>query len=146
MREMVTRFKIAEKHSGIAFSVPLSGVYGARKMKDISNEEEVNEVMWQVIYTVVNKGDAKSVIDAANAAGARGGRFYTDADPASITKRPFLIFRLSRKRDGICAGAERKSRGYRGFDSSGIADWRTGTGIIFVMNVTEAHGLAEQNA
>lgn len=147
MREMVERFKLAKKHRGIAFSVPLAGIYGARKMKDVSNEEEVNAVMWQVIYTVVNKGDAKSVIDAANAAGARGGTILHGRGSSVHNETTIFDFPIEPEKEMVFVLAPKeKTDDIVASIHEALRIDEPGRGIIFVMNVAEAHGLAEQNA
>jgi len=62
-------------HHGIAFSFSLNNYIGTRHCEyfDIDENKAVKETMYQAIFTVVDKGLAEEVIEAANKAGARGG-------------------------------------------------------------------------
>lgn len=68
------KFRFEKNGHGIAFIYPLSGVFGASKCKccEIS-KKEVENTMYQAITTIVDRGNAEMVIDAAIKAGARGG-------------------------------------------------------------------------
>ncbi|MDD4797837.1 MAG: P-II family nitrogen regulator, partial [Eubacteriales bacterium] len=60
-------------HHGIAFSMPVrTFVGGASQSAQQPKTDEVKGQMYNIIYVIVNKGDADDVIEAANAAGARG--------------------------------------------------------------------------
>lgn len=68
------KFNFEKKGHGIAFIVPLSGIFGVSKYDcKQSTNKEVEKTMYQAITTVVERGDAEIVIDAAKKAGARGG-------------------------------------------------------------------------
>ncbi len=145
LRKGAEQFKLNQRNHGIAFSVPVVGIYGVH---DLANREvvsrEVADAMWQIIYTVVNKGEAKGVIDAATAAGARGGTIANGRGSASHTgamlfdfpiepeKEVVFILATSEKTQAIVDNIHREMR----IDEPG-------RGIMFVMNVEKAYGLLE---
>ncbi|NLB61795.1 MAG: P-II family nitrogen regulator [Clostridiales bacterium] len=67
--------KFAKPNHGIAYSVPVTDIIGSRKLlhtnSNTQTEGETN--MYQSIMVIVEKGRAEEVIDAAAAAGSKGG-------------------------------------------------------------------------
>lgn len=147
LREMAVRFKLDKRNRGIAFALPVSGIYGVR---DIPNREvarqEAKETMWQAIYTIVNKGDAGGVVDAATEAGARGGTILRGRGSAQHTGAKLFDFPIEPEKEVVLVLAPREKT------SEIVAHIHAkmhiddpGRGIIFVMDVTEAYGLVDQN-
>ncbi len=69
---------LEKPNHGIAFSILLNNFIGASHTDyydDTKNGEKKNseEGMYEAIFTVVNKGSAEDVIDAAKSEGAKGG-------------------------------------------------------------------------
>ena len=74
MKALCDELKLEKKNHGIAIIIPLDNVFGLSYMpsgEPISQEEE--SYMHKAIFTVVERGQAEAVMDAATAAGARGG-------------------------------------------------------------------------
>lgn len=67
--------QLNKPNHGIAFSASISGIFGTRSIKcDIIKEDGGTDVtMYNAICTIVEKGFAEEVIDAATKAGSRGG-------------------------------------------------------------------------
>ena len=67
---------LCKPNHGIAFRTELSSIAGSRPVNRPEYKpepEKVGEKMYQAIYVIVSKGKAEDVVDAAAAAGARGG-------------------------------------------------------------------------
>ena len=131
-------------HRGIAFSMAISEFTGHRNNVDniVGNKGRGSAVMYNIIYTVVDKGKGESVIDAAHEAGAKGGTiinargagvhevqrlFSMEIEPE---KEEVFIISKTEAKDGIVASI----RANLGIDEPG-------NGIMFVMDVNEAYGL-----
>ena len=100
-----------------------------------------------MIYTVVNKGDAKSVVDAANAAGARGGTILHGRGSSVHNETTIFDFPIEPEKEMVFVLAPKeKTDDIVASIHEALRIDEPGRGIIFVMNVAEAHGLAEQNA
>jgi nitrogen regulatory protein PII len=131
-------------HHGIAFSLSVSEFIGR---KNIITEEqalanEVKDIVYQIIYVIVDKGKGEDVIDAANEAGAKGGTivnargagihevqklFSVEIEPE---KEEVVIITKAALKDGIVTAIK---------DHLKIDE--PGNGILFVMDVNEAYGL-----
>ena len=69
------KFNFSKQNHGIAFSTPIVNILGARSCKCIVDKERrgAEDIMYNAIFTVVDKGKAEAVIDAATKAGSKGG-------------------------------------------------------------------------
>lgn len=145
MKKMAEQFKLHKKNHGIAFAIPVVGVYGMRGIDNQAiQEREAKEAMWQIIYTVVNQGESGGVIEAANAAGARGGTIIKGRGSASHTGALLFDFPVEPEKEVIFVLAP-KEKTQHIVDSihHKLRIDEPNRGIIFVMNVEEAYGLIE---
>ena len=134
------------KHNhGIAFSYPVSAFIGSTNANSERKETiEEKKSMYKAIYTVVDKGKADEVIEAANSAGARGGTiihargagiheaqklFGLEIEPE---KEEVLVITKDDIADAVVQAIRIKLR----IDEPG-------TGIIFVVDIQEVYGLRE---
>jgi nitrogen regulatory protein PII len=90
LQKLLYKLDLDEPYNGIAFAVPISGVSGGLALRYISGNATGNcdaqlssggaavtgEQEFSLILTVVNRGFADVVIEAAKEAGARGGTVY----------------------------------------------------------------------
>lgn len=147
LREMATRFKLAKRNGGIAFALPVCGIYGVR---DIPNrqvaQQEAKETMWQAIYTIVNQGDADGVVAAATEAGARGGTILRGRGSAQHTGVRLFDFPIEPEKEVVLvlAPKDKTSEIVANIHAKMKID-EPGRGIIFVMDVAEAYGLVGQD-
>ena len=128
---------------GIAFSYPVCEFIGSKNKLAAEPEcNEVREIMYKIIYTIVDKGRADDVIEAANMAGARGGTivyargagihevqklFSVEVEPE---KEKVFIITKSDKKDAIVDSI----RTHMKIDEPG-------NGILYVLDINEVHGL-----
>ncbi len=64
--------KFEKRNHGIAYTMPIKMVVGIRNTV-ITNNNQEEDFVYQAIYTIVEKGNADDVIEAAALAGAKGG-------------------------------------------------------------------------
>lgn len=129
---------------GIAFVIPVASLLGARgcTYNKILESEGVEKTMYNSIFTVVEKGKAEEVIEAAQKAGSKGGTiinargsgihetqklFNMDIEPE---KEVVLILSESKTTDSIVNSIREC-----------LKIEEPGKGILFVLNVAETHGL-----
>ncbi len=65
--------RFEKKGHGICFIIPLDKVYGISSFSGESFEQEEGIKMYKAIFTIVERGLAEPVVEAATEAGARGG-------------------------------------------------------------------------
>ena len=133
--------KFNKKGHGIAFMTPVVSIYGASRCA-CSTANESGGVMYQAIYTIVDRGRAQAVIEAAERVGSRGGTvinargsgihetsklFSMEIEPE---KEIVLIVAQTQKTSDIVSAIREEL----GIDEAG-------KGIVFVQDVSEAFGL-----
>lgn len=74
LEKLDEEFKFEKPNHGIAFTTSISNISGTRNCK-INNikEKGVDNIMYQSITVIVDKGKGEDVIDAATKAGSKGG-------------------------------------------------------------------------
>ncbi len=136
-------YEFEKPNHGIAFTTAVATVVGTRgkATSDPSDERGANK-MYHVITTIVNRGRAEEVIDAAAKAGSKGGTivkargagvhettrlFSMDIEPE---KEIVLILSESDKTDAIVESIRRALK---------LDD--PGQGILFVQEVLKTYGI-----
>lgn len=73
--ELNKKFQFEKSNKGIIFTTSLNEIIGSvsYKSKEIIEERGVDKSMYQNIITIVDRGKAEDVIEAAQAAGSKGG-------------------------------------------------------------------------
>lgn len=137
-------FKFAKPHHGILFSVGTCEILGSRCNKALPMEEGEEKSMYQIIITVVNRGRAEDVIDAAKEKGSKGGTIInargsgvnetTKLFNMDIEPEKEVVMILSKK--DIVMDIVAHIREKLNIDTPG-------NGIIFIQDVKETYGVYE---
>ena len=74
LEKLNEEFKFEKPNHGIAFTTSISNILGTRSCKTNNIKEKgVDNIMYQSITVIVDKGKGEDVIDAATKAGSKGG-------------------------------------------------------------------------
>lgn len=139
-------FQFEKPNHGIIFTTSVGKIVGSRTFikEENQDEREVRKSMYQLIVTIVNRGDATDVIDAAEAAGSKGGTvinargsgihetsklFNMEIEPE---KEMVLILSKEGVTDLIVSAIQAK-----------LEIDKPGKGIIFVQDVNQTYGIYE---
>lgn len=139
-------FHFNKPNHGIAFSISVSKIYGVKSYRFTINEERgVDSAMYKAIFTVVEKGKAEDVIDAANKTGARGGTII-NARGSGIheTIKLFSMDIEPEKEIVLILSEEAQTEAIVSSISEALQIEEPGKGIIFVQNVNRTIGLAKE--
>lgn len=133
---------LSKPNHGIAYTTKVVALAGSRNCGDDATGDEEVPIMFHAITTIVEKGNAELVIDAAMKAGAKGGTiinargsgthetkrlFYMDIEPE---KEMVLILAEVEKTDAIIEAIR-----------EGAHIDEPGRGILFVQEVQRAYGI-----
>ena len=144
MEAINDKLKFYKSNRGIAFAMSVSQVIGLSQYHQEKISEGVGETMYKAIFTIVDRGKAEDVIDAAVSAGSKGGTiinargsgihetskiFNMEIEPE---KEIVLILSENELTDKITSAIREKTK----ID-------QPGQGIIFVQDVQDAYGLNE---
>lgn len=139
---LVEKLELNKPNHGIAYIESAFNVFGT---EDNSSENiKRGETMYNAIYTIVEKGRAEDVIEAAQKAGSRGGTIVNARGSGSEEARKvFNMFIEPEKEIVLIISEEKMTKDI--VDSirkeTGIEE--KGKGIIFVTNVAQTYGLVK---
>ncbi|MCK9479404.1 MAG: P-II family nitrogen regulator [Firmicutes bacterium] len=139
---LVKRFSFQKPNHGIAFCIPITNAWGLGiDTCDVAEKQE-GMVMNKVIFTIVEKGEAEAVVEAATKAGARGGTiinargsgvhetskvFLMDIEPE---REIVMILAKTNITDNIVAAIKEVAKPNK-----------PGGGVVFVQNVGKTYGI-----
>lgn len=137
--------KLDKPNHGIAFTTSLGEIVGSRINKDASKNNVGGEIsMYKIITTIVNRGMAEDVIEAAKAKGSKGGTIINArGSGVNETVRLFnmdiepekeIVMILSK--EDIVDGIVESIRERLDID-------KPGNGIIFIQDVNSVYGIYE---
>ena len=144
LAELNQEFEFAKRGHGIAYSTSVCQIVGSKNVvcANLDEEGEREQLNYQVITIIVDKGRAELAIEAAEAAGSKGGTilnargagihevsrvFAMDVEPE---KEVVLILSESSSTDAIIESISRK-----------LNIGERGNGIIFVQNANKTYGI-----
>lgn len=147
LEKLNSKFNFDKPNHGIAFSIPVTDLFGARSCGHNSIEESkesrgVEDSMYKAICIIVDRGKAEDVVEAATNAGARGGTiinargsgihethtlFSMEIEPE---KEMVMILSENDLVDSIVSSIRQK-----------LSIDEPGNGIIFVQDVSKTYGL-----
>lgn len=132
-------------HHGIAFSMPVASFIGARNQYSQIEPEDLTGGqinMYQAIFTVVEKGLAENVVEAAVAAGSRGGTIINARGSGVHETSKLFSMDIEPEKEIvlILAQAETAETIVNAIcDALKIEE--PGNGVVFAQDVTCAYGL-----
>lgn len=134
-----------KKNHGIAFTMPLGSLTGStnNEFDTESRRKAVKDTLYSAIFTVVDRGLGNDVVEAANAAGARGATIIHARGSGIHESGMLFAMVIEPEKDMVMILAKEDVRG--GILASIRERLRIdepGKGIIFTLNVSEAYGLA----
>lgn len=142
--ELNKEFQFEKPNHGIAFNICACNIVGSRSYKCNEKERGVNNHMYQIIMTIVNRGKAEDVIEVAKAAGSKGGTIVNARGsgtnetsklfnmPIEPEKEIVMIISKEDTTDSIVSSIKEK-----------LEIDKPGKGIIIVQNLNQVYGIYE---
>ena len=143
-RSLTKEMAFHKKNHGIAFTIPMNNLIGSMDNEYNSENEDrvVKDTMYSAIFTVVDRGFGNDVVDAANAAGARGATIIHARGSGIHETGMLFAMQIEPEKDMVMILAKEDSRA--GIIAS-IREYlkidEPGRGIIFTLGVSDAYGL-----
>ena len=135
-------YKFHKPYHGIAFTMPIKCFVGC-KNQNYSNQSEVeNEVMYNSIFIIVNRGEGEAVMETATSVGAKGGTII-NARGAGVSETSMLFsMAIEPEKEMVMILSEtsvtdkivEKVREVHKIDEPG-------NGVIFVQDIKKAYGI-----
>lgn len=144
--ELIRRLDLSKPHRGIAFSMPVkyvgSRTDGSQTISPPEKKEGVNDLEYEAIFVVVNKGSKDEVLEAAKAAGSTGGTIIHGRGVLSREKQTLFNIQIEPEKDIILIVSRAdKTDDIVNAIKHKLGIDKPGAGIIFVMDITRAEGL-----
>ncbi|HLR21082.1 MAG TPA: P-II family nitrogen regulator [Tissierellaceae bacterium] len=139
------KFHLNKPNHGIAFSMPLNNCIGLRKSKDSfykSKGDEITNMEYEAIFTIVDKGKSDKVLESAKSAGSTGGTVIHGRGSGSQEKMKLFDIEIEPEKDIILILSKIETT--EAIVSSINKDLNLdipGSGIIFVLDVNKTLGL-----
>ena len=144
--ELNKDFQFEKPNHGIVFTTSMCEIIGSRCCICEENEEErgVNEPMYQIIITIVNRGKAEDVIEAAKAAGSKGGTIINArGSGVNETSKLFNMDIEPEKEMVMILSKEDITENIVSSIRERLEIDKPGNGIIFIQNVNKTYGIYE---
>lgn len=151
MNEALTKldeeFKFKKPNHGIVFTTPITNVIGMRSCKTVYEIKEggFDEIMYNSITIIVDKGKAEEVIDAATKAGSLGGTII-NARGSGIheTSKVFSMEIEPEKEVVLILSKTNQTEKIVESISKEMKINEPGNGIIYVQDISKTYGLYEK--
>jgi len=142
LKTIESEMAFKKTHHGIGFSCPMKSVIGIGSNEFSQQEKEDRDIMYNVIFTIVNKGNAENVMDAAKEAGATGGTIINAR--GSGTKETSILFNMEIEPEKEMVMILAKIDIVENITKAICNEMKIeepGNGIMFVMNVNDVYGI-----
>ncbi len=146
LEKVTEKLKFNKPNSGIAFSIPVNQIIGSkygsnvRPAADISGGEKMD--MYHSIFVIVDRGNAKEVVDAANESGAKGATVINARGSGIHETSKLFAFDIEPEKEIVLILVKRDitetvTKAIK--EKSSIAE--AGKGIMFVQSVDDVYGI-----
>lgn len=141
---LVEKLEMNKPNHGIAYIESAFNVFGTEDNANGSENIKRGENMYNAIYTIVEKGNADDVIEAAQKAGSRGGTvMHARGSGSEEARKVFNMLIEPEKEIVLIISEEAKTKDIVESIRKETQIEEEGKGIIFVTNVAVTYGLAK---
>ncbi len=141
---LVEKLEMNKPNHGIAYIESAFNVFGTEDNANGSENIKRGENMYNAIYTIVEKGNADDVIEAAQKAGSRGGTvMHARGSGSEEARKVFNMLIEPEKEIVLIISEEAKTKDIVESISKETGIEEQGKGIIFVTRVEQTYGLAK---
>lgn len=141
---LVEKLEMDKPNHGIAYIESAFNVFGTEDNANGSENIKRGENMYNAIYTIVEKGNADDVIEAAQKAGSRGGTvIHARGSGSEEARKVFNMLIEPEKEIVLIISEEAKTKDIVESIRKETGIEEQGKGIIFVTRVEQTYGLAK---
>lgn len=141
---LVEKLEMDKPNHGIAYIESAFNVFGTEDNANGSENIKRGENMYNAIYTIVEKGNADDVIEAAQKGGSRGGTvMHARGSGSEEARKVFNMLIEPEKEIVLIISEEAKTKDIVESIRKETGIEEQGKGIIFVTNVMATYGLAK---
>ena len=144
LNDLTEKLQLKKRNRGIAFTIPIANLLGNRNCvydKD-AHGRKVEDSMHQAIFTIVDRGQAEEVIDAAVAAGSQGGTVINARGSGSHETSRLFSMNIEPEKEVVMILTEQQTTdAVVASISNALKIEQPGNGVLFTMDVTNTRGL-----
>lgn len=141
---LVEKLEMDKPNHGIAYIESAFNVFGTEDNANGSENIKRGENMYNAIYTIVEKGNADDVIEAAQKGGSRGGTvIHARGSGSEEARKVFNMLIEPEKEIVLIISEEAKTKDIVESIRKETGIEEQGKGIIFITNVEQTYGLAK---
>ena len=141
---LVEKLEMNKPNHGIAYIESAFNVFGTEDNANGSENIKRGENMYNAIYTIVEKGNADDVIEAAQKAGSRGGTvMHARGSGSEEARKVFNMLIEPEKEIVLIISEEAKTKDIVESIRKETQIEEEGKGIIFVTRVEQTYGLVK---
>ena len=141
---LLEKLEMNKPNHGIAYIESAFNVFGTEDNANGSENIKRGENMYNAIYTIVEKGNADDVIEAAEKAGSRGGTvMHARGSGSEEARKVFNMLIEPEKEIVLIISEEAKTKDIVESIRKETQIEEEGKGIIFITNVEATYGLAK---
>ena len=145
LEKLNEEFKFEKPNHGIAFTTSISNILGTRSCKTNNIKEKgVDNIMYQSITVIVDKGKGEDVIDAATKAGSKGGTIINARGSGIHETSKLFAMEIEPEKEIviILSKADDVDKIVSSIKNEMKID-EPGKGIIYTQDIKKAYGLYE---
>jgi nitrogen regulatory protein PII len=142
------KFDLDAPGTGIAFTLDLCGIAGTRSCscEGIDEKKGTKKTMYQLIMSIVDKGKASDVVEAAIAGGATGGTVINGRGSGiHETQKVFSMYIEPEKEVIMIVTKTETTEKMVHSIRTQLRMEEPGNGIIFILPVTEVYGIYQED-
>ncbi|NLK86010.1 MAG: P-II family nitrogen regulator [Clostridiaceae bacterium] len=129
-------------HHGIAFTIPVYKIMGTSCIDCRITTEGGTDVMYKAIFTIVEKGRAEDVIDAAAQAGSKGGTILNARGSGIHETSKLFSMEIEPEKEVVLILAEvDATEAIAASIRDSLKIEEPGNGIIFIQDVSSVYGI-----
>lgn len=141
---LVEKLEMDKPNHGIAYIESAFNVFGTEDNANGSENIKRGENMYNAIYTIVEKGNADDVIEAAQKAGSRGGTvMHARGSGSEEARKVFNMLIEPEKEIVLIISEEAKTKDIVESIRKETQIEEEGKGIIFITRVEQTYGLVK---
>jgi len=147
-KDLTDIFHLDKPNKGIVFSSPVSRIIGIRNHTDV-NDSRIGgkeDMDYEVLFTIVERGLGQDVVDAATAAGSRGATIINARGSGIHENTMFFSMNIEPEKEIVMIIIEKeKSFEIIKHIKEVMHIDEPGKGIMFAMEVSKTSGLVKDN-
>lgn len=147
LKKLTEKFYLSEPNTGIAFTLELCGIIGTTSCncQAINDKKGAGKTMHNLIMTIVDRGKAEDVVDAAIEAGAPGGTIINGRGSGiHETQKVFSMFIEPEKEIIMIVSPRKNTENIVNAIRLSLKMDQPGNGVVFVQSINQVYGLYEE--